>query len=245
MLSIKQLTASINQIEVLKNIDLTMREQEIHILMGQNGSGKSSLAHVLMGHPAYQVIEGSITFQEQEITQLSPDKRSHAGMFLAAQYQHGIPGIQVFTFIKEALRALQGTQQDIDEIYDQMCDYMDLLGIDQSFAYRNVHDGFSGGEKKRFELLQLLMFKPKLAILDEIDSGLDLDGQKMVLEALALVKEQSPHTIFLVISHHPEFIKKIPMHTVHLMHQGTLKCSGDMQLVTQLETKGYDAFTHK
>lgn len=242
MLIIKQLTASINQIEVLENIDLNIQEQEIHVLMGKNGSGKSSLAHVLMGHPAYYITHGSILFHGQDIIDLSPDKRAHQGLFLAAQYQHGIPGVHVFTFIKEAIRALHGVQHEVDEVYDQMCEYMDLLGIDQSFAYRNVHDGFSGGEKKRFELLQLLMFKPKLAILDEIDSGLDIDGQKMVIEALALVKEQSPNTAFLIISHHPEFIKKLPTYTAHLMCQGTLTCSGDTHLVSELETKGYDAF---
>lgn len=239
MLKIDNLTVAINKQMVLDDICLCISSGTTHVLMGHNGSGKSSLAAACMGHPSYVLKKGIINFDGNNITDWGPDKRARAGLFLAAQQQHGIPGLQVFQFVKEVIRLLHGTQQDVAEIYDDMCDYMDLLGIDQRFAYRYLHDGFSGGEKKRFELLQLLMFKPKLAILDEIDSGLDIDGQLAVIDALKLVKEQAPDTALLLISHQPQMVAKLSDVAVHILSDGKLVYQGTSDILPIIEKKGY------
>lgn len=242
MLSIAHLAVRIDEHTVLDNINLDVDAGTVHVLMGPNGSGKSSLAYALMGHPRYVISRGSLIFNGEDITHLSPDKRAQHGLFLAAQHQFGLSGVQVFDFLRQASRALHGVEQEVDELYDAMCDYMDLLGLDQSFAYRSVHEGFSGGEKKRFELLQVLLFKPRMVILDEIDSGLDLDGQKMIIEALAMIQEQVPHTAFLIISHNPHFIKHLQPQAIHIMKKGVLIKSGNKDVLDILHVGGYETF---
>jgi Fe-S cluster assembly ATP-binding protein len=240
ILSIKNLAVSIEDREIIKNFNLEIEAGSIHALMGPNGSGKSSLANTLMGHPRYSVKGGTIFFNEIDITNFSPDKRAKQGLFLAFQYPQEIPGVQVFTFLKEVQRALTGNDIPVEELYDQLCNYLQLLSMDESFAYRNVNEGFSGGEKKRFELLQLLMLKPKLAILDEIDSGLDVDALKVVAHGLAIARKESPNLSILLITHYQRILNYIEPDFVHVMQDGYLIKSGDASLAQAIDQEGYD-----
>ncbi|MEX0940457.1 MAG: Fe-S cluster assembly ATPase SufC [Candidatus Babeliales bacterium] len=243
ILEIKNLQVAVEDTIIINDFNLEISAGELHVLMGPNGSGKSTLALTLMGHPRYQVKKGLIALNSQEITHISPDKRAKAGLFLSFQQPQEIPGVQVFNFLKEARRAITGNNEGVDEIYDELCDYMDLLGIDQRFAYRNLNDGFSGGEKKRFELLQLLMLKPKLVILDEIDSGLDIDALKSVAEGIQLAQEQNPDLSILLITHYQRILKHIKTPDyVHILQKGTLQQSGNYQLIEAIEQGGYEIF---
>jgi Fe-S cluster assembly ATP-binding protein len=242
MLLISNLTVSVDEKTIVHSIDLSINTHQVHALMGPNGSGKSTLALTLMGHPHYQVDHGVILFDAQDITHLSPDKRARAGLFLSFQQPPPLAGVQVFTFFKEACRALRGNAVDSADLYEELCDYMDLLGIDQHFIQRNIHEGFSGGEKKRFELLQLLMFKPKLAILDELDSGLDVDGLKLLGRGLQLAQEQTPDLSLLIITHYQRVLDYIRPTDVHVMSEGKLIAHGDYTLVATIEKQGYHAF---
>lgn len=224
LLTIKNLTVSIEDQEIIKNFNLQINAGSVHALMGPNGSGKSSLANTLMGHPRYCVKSGTIFFNEIDITNFSPDKRAKQGLFLAFQYPQEVPGVQVFTFLKEA----------------QLCTYLQLLSMDESFAYRNVNEGFSGGEKKRFELLQLLMLKPKLAILDEIDSGLDVDALKIVAQGLAFARKENPNLSIILITHYQRILNYIEPDFVHVMQDGQLVQSGNASLAHAIDKQGYD-----
>ena len=239
-LRINQLQVSVEDQPVLKGLDLSLASGEIHALMGPNGSGKSTLAYALMGHPRYTITNGAIFFNNEEITNCSPDKRAKLGLFLSFQHPQEIPGVQVFIFLKEARRALTGNEVAIDELYDELCAYMDLLHINHSFAYRNLNDGFSGGEKKKFEMLQLLVLKPKIAILDEIDSGLDVDALKSVAEGIAYARNNNPHLSILIITHYQRILQYIQPDYVHVMIDGKLIQSGDHQLAQRIEKQGYD-----
>jgi len=180
---------SVHDTVILKNITLSVRLGTIHVIMGPNGSGKSTLAYALMGHPNYTVDSGSIVFNDEDITLLSPDKRAKKGLFLAFQQPQEIPGVSVLTFLKETCHAVKGTMFLIDTFQMIVEKRMRQLQIDTAFLYRNLNDGFSGGEKKRFEMLQLLMLEPKLVVLDEIDSGLDIDALKIVAHGLTCAKK--------------------------------------------------------
>lgn len=240
MLKISNLQVSIEEKLVIKGLDFAIKPGTTHALMGPNGSGKSTLANTLMGHPRYQVTKGSIHFNDQDITAITPDKRAKAGLFLAFQYPQEVPGVQVFTFLKEARQALTSKDCAIDEFYDELCKTLDQLGIDESFAYRNLNEGFSGGEKKRFELLQLLMLKPKLAILDEIDSGLDVDALKMVAKGLQIAREQNPDLSILLITHYQRILDYVVPDYVHIMQDGNIIQSGDASLAHIIDKQGYD-----
>lgn len=210
---------------IISDLSLIIEPGTTHVLMGSNGSGKSTFANALMGHPRYKITAGSVLLDDINITNVSPDKRARAGMFLAAQQHVSLPGVRVFTFVQEVKRAITGQAVEIDALYDELCEYLALLGLDESFASRDLYEGFSGGQKKRFELLQLLLFRPKIAILDEIDSGLDTEGRKLLTQVLEMVREQEPKTSILLISHYEEMIELLAVDKIHRMHQGKLICS--------------------
>lgn len=239
MLYIDQLSVLVQQKQVINNLSCTILPGAMHALMGPNGSGKSSLALTLMGHPSYRITSGTIRFADTDITQLLPDKRARLGLFLAFQHPVEIPGVTVFNFLKESYYALHGAT-GMQEFQSVLYAAMDLLSIDHAFAYRKVNEGFSGGEKKRLELLQLVLFKPMLAILDEIDSGLDVDALKIVAQGIALAREQNPDMSILLITHYQRILDYITPDVVHVMQAGQIICSGDATLAQTIEQRGYD-----
>lgn len=239
---IAQLSVSVANQPILHGIDLAIAPGSVHAIMGPNGSGKSTLAYALAGHPNYTITDGSIMIGESDITNLSPDKRSQAGLFLAFQYPVAIPGVRVNTFLKEALYASSGTLLSMPEFNELLLATMHKLHIDPAFAYRDLNDGFSGGEKKRLEILQLLMLNPKVAVLDEIDSGLDIDALKIVADGLQLAREQNPQTAILLITHYQRMLNYITPDQVHVLCDGRIVASGDAALAQHIEHKGYDGY---
>ena len=246
-LVIKGLRAEIDGKEILKGIDLEISKGEIHAIMGPNGSGKSTLSNVLMGHPAYEVTAGSVTFKGQDVLELAPDERSRAGMFLAFQYPHAIPGVTVTNFLRQALNAhRKGGPDGIDnpirakEFGEKLKVAMELLKVDRSMSSRYLNEGFSGGEKKRIEILQLAMLKPELAILDETDSGLDIDALRIVSEGVNTLA--GPDLAVLVITHYQRILDYVKPDHVHILIDGRIVRSGGPELAHVLEQDGYAAF---
>ncbi len=240
-MEISALSVKVLDTPLLHSIHLRVAPGSVHVLMGPNGSGKSSLALSLMGHKNYQITAGTITINGIDITQLSPDKRAKAGLFLAFQQPNIIPGVTVMQFLHEAYRALRDQKSTIGDFYAQLIDAMDLLAIDYAFAERHVNDGFSGGQKKKLELLQLLLLQPKVAILDEIDSGLDVDALKIVAGGIAQARAERPEMALLIITHYQRILNYITPDYVHVMVDGKLVRSGDASLAALIEREGYDA----
>ncbi len=245
MFSVSNLSVTIDDKPILQGINFSLNPGTICALMGPNGSGKSSLAYTMMGHPAYTVTSGTIKFNGQDITQLSPDKRAQAGLFLAFQQPYEIPGVTVFNFLKEAYFASTKKIVSIKEFQDLLYAKMVLLDIDISFAHRSLNCGFSGGEKKRLELLQLLVLNPKVAILDEIDSGLDVDAIKIVAHGLACARSENPDLSLIIITHYPRLLTYIKPDVVHVLYKGTMSHSGDASLAFEIEKQGYHACPSK
>ena len=246
-LVIKGLRAEIDGKEILKGIDLEISKGEIHAIMGPNGSGKSTLSNVLMGHPAYEVTGGSVTFKGQDVLEMEPDERSRAGMFLAFQYPHAIPGVTVTNFLRQALNAhRKGGPDGVDnpiratEFGEKLKVAMELLKVDRSMSSRYLNEGFSGGEKKRIEILQLAMLKPELAILDETDSGLDIDALRVVSEGVNTLA--GPDLAVLVITHYQRILDYVKPDHVHILIDGRIVRSGGPELAHVLEQDGYAAF---
>ena len=227
---------------VISDLSLTISPGSSHVLMAPNGAGKSSLAYAIMGHPRYTVTQGSIIFNGVDLAELSVDKRARLGIFLAFQNPYALPGVTVATFIKEARQAVHGVHSSIQDFQHELHAAMDALGIDKSFAMREVNQGFSGGEKKRLEMLQLVLLKPKVAILDELDSGLDIDALKQVTSMLGVVKKENPMMSIVLITHYQRMLEYLVIDHVHIMQKGSVVRSGDISLVSELEKKGYDAF---
>jgi Fe-S cluster assembly ATP-binding protein len=238
--------------EILQGIDLTVRTGEVHAIMGPNGSGKTTLAYALMGHPSYEVTGGEVIWKGRDVLALSPDKRSRLGLFLAFQYPTAIPGLSVASFIRSALNAkLQGVDKDshvdptdpikggvsMREFRTKMREKMALLRMDEGFAARYVNEGFSGGEKKRLEMLQLAMLEPEMAILDETDSGLDIDALRIVAEGVNAML--SPEMGVLLITHYQRLLNYIKPDVVHVLAQGRIVKSGGKDLALRLEDEGY------
>ena len=243
-LEIKNLHVSIEDKEILKGLSLTINQGEIHAIMGPNGTGKSTLAYTLMGHPNYKVTDGEIIFKGQNVLDLEPDERSRAGIFLAFQYPVAIPGVTVANFLRTALNARRRAANPEDkgmpilEFRKMLKEKMDTLKMDYAFAGRYLNDGFSGGEKKRAEILQMAALKPEIAILDETDSGLDIDALRIVSEGVNALA--GPDLGVLVITHYQRLLNYIKPNFVHIMLDGRIVESGGADLALHLEEQGYD-----
>lgn len=237
MLIISNLSVSINTVPLIKDISLVLDKNTIHALMGPNGSGKSTLAQVLMGNPAYQITQGTIMLNGIDITHISPDKRSQLGLFVAFQHPLTLSGVRTRTFLYEIHRAHTKEPLSMPLFLEQVHYYCNILGIDISFLDRNLNDGFSGGEKKRFELLQMLVIKPKLVILDEIDSGLDVQGLSIVAQALTYLKNMQPTVSILLITHYQRLFDHIKPDVIHTMCNGELIIQHDVSSMHLLETQ--------
>ena len=223
---------------ILKGVDLTINEGEIHAVMGPNGSGKSTLAYTIAGHPRYKVEGGSITFDGQNVLEMSVDERARAGLFLAMQYPVEIPGVTVTNFLRTAKTAIDGEEPSIRHWGATVKDAMGKLRMDPSFAARNVNEGFSGGEKKRHEILQLELLKPKFAILDETDSGLDIDALRVVGEGINRIMRR-PDKAVLLITHYQRLLDYVRPDFVHVLADGRITRSGGPELALELEREGY------
>ncbi len=243
-LIIRNLRVSIEGKEILKGVNLTLPKGEVHAIMGPNGTGKSTLAYTLMGHPAYEVTDGEVIFKEQNILELEPDERSRLGIFLAFQYPVAIPGVTVANFLRTAVNARRRAQNPEDkgipipEFRKMLKAKMELLKIDPSFAGRYLNDGFSGGEKKRAEILQMAVLQPEIAILDETDSGLDIDALRIVAEGVNALRGENLGV--LVITHYQRILNYIRPDVVHVMMDGRIVETGDAELALHLEEHGYD-----
>jgi Fe-S cluster assembly ATP-binding protein len=243
-LVIRNLHVGIEDNEILKGLELTVRPGEIHAIMGPNGTGKSTLAYSLMGHPNYDITEGEVIFRGENILEMDPDERSHLGLFLAFQYPVAIPGVTVANFLRTAINARRKAKDPDDkgmpipEFRKMLKERMDFLKMDHSFAGRYLNDGFSGGEKKRAEILQMATLQPEIAILDETDSGLDIDALRIVSEGVNALR--GPDFGAVVITHYQRILNYIQPDFVHVMLDGRIVESGGPELALQLEEQGYD-----
>ncbi len=226
--------------EILKGLSLEINEGEIHAIMGPNGSGKSTLSKVIAGHPAYEVTDGDILYRGQSILDMEPDERAKLGVFLAFQYPVEIPGVSIANFLRTALNSRQEEEIDIFDYQELLTERMEMLGMDPVFAERSVNDGFSGGEKKRNEILQLAMLEPSLALMDETDSGLDIDALKIVSAGINEVMSKKPDMGVLLITHYQRMLNYVTPHFVHVMTSGRIIRSGGPELALELEEKGYE-----
>jgi Fe-S cluster assembly ATP-binding protein len=244
-LSIQDLRVSIAEQEIIRGLSLTVPKGEVHAIMGPNGSGKSTLAKVLAGHPDYSVTGGTVEMDGENIMELEPDERARKGLFLAFQYPSEIPGVTIANFLRAAAQARlpEGEELEATEYYAKLYEKMDLLEMDRSFTSRSVNEGFSGGEKKRNEILQLAMLQPKYAVLDETDSGLDIDALKVVAHGVNSMR--GPNIGILVITHYQRLLDYIVPDHVHVMVQGRIVRSGGKQLALELEEKGYESYEAK
>jgi len=240
LLAIEDLHASIDGQPILRGINLTTHLGEIHAIMGPNGSGKSTLAKVLMGHPSYEVTAGTVSFKGEDITQADAPTRANMGMFLAFQYPEEIPGVSVVNFLRTALSNRTGVDYTVLELRLRVMDAMESLGMDASFADRYVNQGFSGGERKRNEVLQMAVLEPELAIMDETDSGLDIDALQVVAEGVNRLAGAKRG--FVVITHYQRLLDYITPDHVHVLVDGRIVRSGGAELARQLEDEGYEAF---
>ena len=242
MLKIKNLKAEVDGVKILKGVNLEVRAGEIHAIMGPNGSGKSTLSSVIAGKEEYVVSSGSIEFEENDLLTLSPEERSHKGVFMSFQYPIEIPGVSVSNFIKTTVnesRKAQGLEaMPAGELLKMMREKMELLSIDQGYLSRSLNQGFSGGEKKRNEIFQMAILKPKLAILDETDSGLDIDALQIVANGVNKLRSNKNATI--VITHYQRLLDHIIPDFVHVLYDGRIVKSGDKSLALELESRGYD-----
>jgi Fe-S cluster assembly ATP-binding protein len=247
-LIIKDLHVQVEEKLILKGLNLRVRQGEIHAIMGPNGSGKSTLAYTLMGHPKYQVVKGDILFKGQSLLGLSPDERARMGLFLAFQYPVAIPGLSLANFLRSAVDAVKGSRREgngkaampVTEFRRLLNEKMELLQMDRSFAQRYLNEGFSGGEKKRTEILQMAMLEPEIAILDETDSGLDIDALRVVAQGVNALA--GPHMGVVVITHYQRILNYIKPQFVHVLAHGQIVASGGAELALQLEQEGYDRY---
>lgn len=244
-LEIKNLFAGTKEKEILRGVNLTVRSGEVHALMGPNGSGKSTLAETVLGNPQYQIRRGQILFDDQELNDFSPDKRAGLGLFLAFQYPVEVEGVGFSHFLRLAFNSHreQAKQLGVSEFQKLLRENAGLLGIEEGFLERNLNDGLSGGEKKKAEILQLAVLEPKMAILDETDSGLDIDALKVVARGIRDVFERCRDNLgLLLVTHHPRILRYIEPDVVHVMVQGKIIESGKSELAERLEKEGYGSY---
>src|SRR5436190_1585766 len=241
-LSIQDLRVSIAEQEIIRGLSLRVPKGEVHAIMGPNGSGKSTLAKVLAGHPDYLVTSGSVLMDGENVLELEADERARRGLFMAFQYPSEIPGVTIANFLRAAVQARlpEGEELEATDYYAKLYEKMDLLEMDRSFTSRSVNEGFSGGEKKRNEILQMAMLQPKYAVLDETDSGLDIDALKVVAHGVNSMR--GPNIGVLVITHYQRLLDYIVPDHVHVMVQGRIVRSGGKELALELEEKGYEGY---
>jgi Fe-S cluster assembly ATP-binding protein len=239
-LEIKDLHVSIGEKQIVKGLTLTIRSGEVHAIMGPNGTGKSTLSKAIAGHPDYTITSGDVLLDGVSILELEADERARAGIFLAFQYPSEIPGVSIANFLRAALQARLADGEEIDATgyYKRLYSKMDLLKIDRKFTSRSVNDGFSGGEKKRCEILQMAMLEPKFSLMDETDSGLDIDALRIVADGVNTMR--GPNLGVLLITHYQRLLDYIVPDHVHVMYDGRIVKSGDKSLALELEAKGYD-----
>ncbi|CAB4826275.1 MAG: Fe-S cluster assembly ATPase SufC [Actinobacteria bacterium] len=241
LLEIIDLHASAEEIPILNGVSLSIQAGEVHALMGPNGAGKSTLASVLMSSPAYEVTQGSIKLNGEDITTWSTDVRAKAGMFLAFQHPEAIGGVSVTQFLRQAMAARKDLNElSILEVRMEMMDWMDRLKMDPAFAERHLNDGFSGGERKRNEILQMALLDPTMAILDETDSGLDIDALQIVADGVATVRTNRPDMGVLVVTHYQRLLNELAPDHVHLLIEGRVVASGGPELALEVEKNGYE-----
>ncbi len=228
--------------EILRGIDLTVQQGEVHAIMGPNGSGKSTLGTTLLGSPEYEVTAGSISFLGDDVTEWPTDERAKAGMFLAFQYPQEIAGVSVIQFLRQALSARKGIDLSVLELRLATMEWMSRLGMDSGFVDRYLNEGFSGGEKKRNEIMQMAILEPELAILDETDSGLDIDALRIVAKGIQEVRTERPNMGVVLITHYQRLLDELQPDHVHILVDGRIVQSGGMELAEQLERDGYEAF---
>ncbi len=241
ILQISGLEVAVDDTPILKGVDLEVPQGEIHALMGPNGSGKSTLAYALAGHPRYEITGGTAKFAGEDITEMEPDERAKLGLFLAMQYPVEVPGVSVMNFLRTSLNAIRGediSPRDFIKLFDEKSE---LLGFDRSFADRYLNTGFSGGEKKRHEILQMAMIEPKFAVLDETDSGLDIDALKIVSEGVNRFKAKGDKGV-LLITHYTRILRYIKPDFVHVFVDGKIAEEGGPELADRLEAEGYDKY---
>jgi Fe-S cluster assembly ATP-binding protein len=237
-LEIQNLHVRIEEREILRGLDLTVRKGETHALMGPNGSGKSTLANTIMGNPNYEVTEGRIVFNGEDVTEADPDERARAGLFMAFQYPATIPGVSVANFLRMAVNAKRDDPIKVKEFGKLLGENMEILKIDRAFTSRYLNEGFSGGEKKRAEILQLAMLKPEIAVLDETDSGLDIDALRIVSDGVNALR--GPEMGSLIITHYTRILDYVKPEFVHIMLDGRIVREGGPELADQLEQTGYE-----
>jgi Fe-S cluster assembly ATP-binding protein len=242
LLVVEDLHVSAEDYPILKGISLEIGRGELHAIMGPNGSGKSTLAHVLLGSPGFTITSGRILFEGEDVTLLAPDARAKLGMFLAFQYPEEVPGVPIAQFLRQAVAARRGTDVSVLEVRLSIREWLERLGMDLAFAERHLNDGFSGGEKKRNEILQMALLEPELAVLDETDSGLDVDGLRVVARGVEAVRATRKNLAVLIVTHYRKILDELDVDKVHVLVNGRIVESGGPELAARLEAEGYEAW---
>lgn len=237
LLNLKNVKSEVEGKEILKGVDLTINKGEVHVIMGPNGAGKSTLASILVGHPKHEVVGGQILLEGEDITELEVDERAQKGIFLSFQYPEEIPGLTIEDFLRTAKEAVTGEKQYIMQFHNELVEKMEKLHINPEYAERHLNVGFSGGEKKKNEILQMAVLEPKLAILDETDSGLDIDATKVVFEGVQKLKTKD--TALLIITHYDKVLEYLKPDFVHVLMDGKIVKSGGIEIVEAIEKDGY------